>query len=304
VAVVAVIAAINVCRVLASCRDAVMAGAANAHNLRVVDSEYGREHICVVTVLAHVGRLNVRRTFARGFRAVVAVDAVTGDVDVIEVSGQPAGGRVTVVASVAAGDVGWILAGRGKTIMAGATSTRNLRMVDSVCRRKRVGVVTIFADGRSRNVRCVLASSISAIVAVAAISDDIDVIEIGRYPTGRRMAVVAVIATVQVSRVFAGCRDAIMAGAAGANDLRVVNSKHRRPDVRVVAVLAHIACSNVARGLAGCLHTVMAARAVAGDIHVIEICGEPADRRVAVVAVSAARDVSRVFACRRDTVVT
>ncbi len=89
-AVVAGIAAIDVCRVLAGCRDAVMAGAANAHDVRVVDSEYGREHVCVVAVFTDIAGLYVRRALAGRFSAIVAIDAVAGDVDVIEVCGQPA----------------------------------------------------------------------------------------------------------------------------------------------------------------------------------------------------------------------
>ncbi len=76
--------------VLAGCRDAIMAGAATAQNLRVVDCICGRERIGVMAVFADIGGLDVRRAFTGGLGTVVAADAVSGDVGVVEGRGHPA----------------------------------------------------------------------------------------------------------------------------------------------------------------------------------------------------------------------
>jgi len=65
-----------------------------------------------------------------------------------------------------------------------------------------------------------------------------------------------------------------------------------------VAVFADVAGLDVRRGLARCLGTVMAAEAIARDIDVIEVRGHPAGCRMAVIAVVAACNMSRILACR------
>ena len=88
--VVAGVATGDVRRVFAGRRDAVMTGAAGTQHLRVINGEHRREHVGSVAILAHVGRLYMRRAFANGFGAVVAVDAIAGDVHMIEIGWQPA----------------------------------------------------------------------------------------------------------------------------------------------------------------------------------------------------------------------
>ena len=85
------------------------------------------------------------------------------------------------------------------------------------------------------------------------------------------MTVVAGVAAGKVRRVLAGCRDAVVTGATGAQYLGVIDSDYRRPQVRGVAVFADIRRLNVRRSFAGCLGAVMAADAVAGDVQMIEI---------------------------------
>jgi hypothetical protein len=74
------------------------------------------------------------RVFARGIRAVVAADAVTRDIHVIEVRGNPADGRVAVVTVVAARDVGRMFAGRRVAVMAGETGAEHLGVIHHVRR--------------------------------------------------------------------------------------------------------------------------------------------------------------------------
>lgn len=117
------------------------------------------------------------------------------------------------------------------------------------------------------------------------------------------MAVLAVVAAVDMRWVFAGRRHAIMTGTAGAEYLRVIDGKYRGPDVGRVAVLADVAGLYVCRSLARRLDAVVAARAVARDVDVVEVGRQPGDRRMAVVAIVAAGNVGRVLASGRDTVV-
>ena len=79
--------------------------------------------------------------------------------------------------------------------------------------------------------RGAFARRVGAVVTAGTIVDDVGVVKRGGRPRNRGVAVVAVIATVDMRWMFAGRGYAIVAGATGADDLRVINSKHRYPDV-------------------------------------------------------------------------
>jgi len=86
------------------------------------------------------------------------------------------------------------------------------------------------------------------------------------------MAVIAIIAARNMCCMLAGGRDAVVARAAGTDDLGMVNGKNGPKHVGVVAVLADVCGLNVRRALAGCLDTVVAINTVAGNVYMIEIC--------------------------------
>ena len=86
------------------------------------------------------------------------------------------------------------------------------------------------------------------------------------------MAVFAIIAAGDMSRIFSNCYDAVMAGATRANDLSVVYRIGGYPHIRVVAVFANISRLNVRRVFAGGFNTVVTTGAIAGDADMIEIC--------------------------------
>lgn len=83
----------------------------------------------------------------------------------------------------------------------------------------------------------------------------------------------------------------------------MIDGYYRRKHVRGVAVFTHIGCQNMCRVLTDCVRAVVAAKTVSRNVYVIEICRQPGDRAVAVIAVVAARYVSRVFAGGGNTVV-
>jgi hypothetical protein len=145
-AVIAVVTAGDVSRVLAGRRDTVMAGAAGTHHLCVIHGSHWRKHIGVVAVFADIRRLHVCQILASGFDAVVAANAVTRDVHVVKGRRSPAERGVTVVARVVAGDMSWVFAGRDDAIVTGTAGTNYLRVVDGKHRHKHIGVVAVFAD--------------------------------------------------------------------------------------------------------------------------------------------------------------
>ena len=79
------------------------------------------------------------------------------------------------------------------------------------------------------------------------------------------MAVVAVGAAVDVSRMFAGSCDAIVAGCAGADDLGVIDNYHGLPHCSGVAIFTDACRQGVRRALARSIRAVMAVYAVSGD---------------------------------------
>ncbi len=129
-------------------------------------------------------------------------------------------------------------------------------------------------------------------------------VEISRQPARRGVAVVAVGATINVPLVLACRDDAVVAGSAGSDDLRVIDRKDGNPDIRCVAVLADVAGLDVGQVLASGLGAVVAAETIAGDVDVIEVCRHPACRGVAVVAVGATGDMRGVLAGCGEAVVT
>lgn len=124
-----VLGRIEVPRILAGCRRAVVAGGARAKHLVVVHGCHRFPNVGVMTVLANVRRLNVRWAFARRIGAVVTADAVVHDTGVVEVGGYPRDRRMAVVTVVAAGDVRRVLARRRDTVVARATGAKNLCVV-------------------------------------------------------------------------------------------------------------------------------------------------------------------------------
>ena len=172
--------------------------------------------------------------------AVVAAYAIARYVDVIKIRGHPGDSYVAVVASIAARDMCRRLAGCDVAVVAGITSTNYLRVVHHGRRSPKIDAVTIFADRCCRNMRSVLASCIGTVVAARTIADYVCVIEIRRCPGDGCVAIVAVVAAGQMCRVFAGCSYAVMAGAATAQHLSMINAIGWRKRNRVMAVLADI----------------------------------------------------------------
>jgi hypothetical protein len=100
--------------------------------------------------------------------------------------------------------------------------------------------MAVFTDLGRLYVVDILANGVRAVMTAATIVENSVVTENCRQPPGRRVAIVTVRSTRNVSGGFADGCDAIMTRAASAQHLGVINSESRCPDIRVVAVLADV----------------------------------------------------------------
>jgi len=294
----------QMCWVLADGCRTVMTVAATADHLQVIDTSDRRKRDHRVAVLAHIGRLNVGCRFAKRIDIVVATNAVTDDVVVVEVCGDPAVSRVAVVATVAAYNMGGTLAECRRTIVAAIASAEHLQMIDARHdRRKSDDCVTVFTDVRSLNMRCWLADRIHIVVAADAIAANRVVIEICRDPADSGVTVVATIATGNVPWVPAQRSRPIVAAAARAEHLQMIDARNWGEGDDRVAILADTGCRDVCCGPADCIDCIVATCTVADYGIVIEVCWDPAISRMAVVASVAAYDMARVLAERSRPIV-
>lgn len=88
-AVIAGIAARNM-RWMFACRDdAVMTAVAGTDNLGVVNGKDRRKDVGVVAIFANIAAENMCRVLANGVDAVMAVNTLTSDVQMVEVGWQP-----------------------------------------------------------------------------------------------------------------------------------------------------------------------------------------------------------------------
>jgi len=178
---------------------------------------------------------------------------------------------VAIITGIPACQVIQIFAGRGNAIMAGTALTDNLQVIDNVDRREGTRIVAVLANNGGLYVGWVFACCRGSIVTTTAVVEDVRVIEIGWQPGGACVTVVAVGAARDVRGVFTRCRNAVMAGAAFAQHLRVIHRECWCPDVRVVAVLADVRRLYVREVLASGLDAVVAANTVARNVQMIKV---------------------------------
>jgi len=171
---------VEVTLILASRRNAVVARRARTQDLRMVDSDNWRPPYRAVAVLTDIGCLGMCCVLTRCIRAVVATEAIAGDIHVIEVGRYPADCRMAVVAIVTAGDMCRVFAGGNRAVVAGRAATDHLRMVDPVDGCENDVVVAVLAGVRGLNMSLVLAEGLGAVVATETIARDIEVIEVRR----------------------------------------------------------------------------------------------------------------------------
>jgi hypothetical protein len=102
------------------------------------------------------------------------------------------------------------------------------------------------------------------------------VVEAGRDPGIRRVAIITLSIGLDVVLILAGRGRAVMAARTSTEDLRVINPHDGRPAKSIVAILADVGRVDVGGILTGSIDAVMAADTVIDDAAVIKECGNPA----------------------------
>lgn len=179
-AVVTGVTAREMGRVLASRGDAVVTRDTGAHDVRVIDGEHRRKDVRVVAVFTDVIGLNVCQVLTGRIHAIVAVDAISGDAQMIKIGWQPPSRGMAVVTRIPARQMIQVFAGRGNAIMTGTALTDNLHVIDDVDRREGIRIVAVLAYNGGLYVGRVLSGRGGSVVTATAVVEDIRVIEIGR----------------------------------------------------------------------------------------------------------------------------
>lgn len=84
----------------------------------------------------------------------------------------------------------------------------------------------------------------------------------------------------------------------------MVHCRDRNPGVGTVAVLADVGRLHMRRTLAGGVGAIVTTNAIVDDVGVVKVGGSPGDRCMTVIAIDTTRDMSRVLASCRNTVMT
>ena len=258
-------------RVLTGRGDAVMTRTAGAQDVRVIDCEHRRKDISVVAVFTAVTGLDVCRVLAGRIHAVVAVNAISSDVQMIEIGRQPPRRGMAIVTRIFARQMIQVFARRDNAVMAGTARTDYLHVIDNVYRGEGIRIVAVLTNNGCLYVSRVLTCRGGSIVTATAVVEDIRMIEVRRQPGGACVAVVAACAARDMCWIFTGCRNAIVAGAAFAQHLSVINRDCRCPNIRAVAVLADVRRLYVREVFACGFNAVVAANAVAANVNMIKI---------------------------------
>lgn len=295
VAIVAVVAACDMCWVLAGRNDTVVTCGTTAEDLCVIDGHDRVPDRWAVAIFTNVRCLNMHGVFAGRIRTVMAIHAVAHNIHVIEVRRHPGNGGVAVFTVIAARNMCRMFASGSNTVVTGATTAQHLGVVDGDCRRPYRRAMAVLANVRCLNMGRALACCICAVMAGRTVARNIDVIEIRGYPGDCGVTAVAVIAACNVRRMLASCGSAVVTGATAAQYVSVVNSRHGLPMRRGVAVLADIRCLNMCTAFAGGIGAVVAAEAAADDIRVVEYGWHPSCGVMTIVTLIAGNDMVRCF---------
>ena len=209
--IVTIVAARKVRWVLTCCDSAVMAGGAGANDLGMIYRHRWLKERCVMAIFADVASQYVILILPCRIGSIVTTNAVARNVQVIECRWNPAIGRMTVVAGVTACDVRRVLACCRCAVVTGRARTNYLCVIYPIGGREHHRVMAVVASIASRYMVEVFTNRIRTIVTAEAITRDIGVVKVCRYPGCRRMAIITGITTGNVRWIFS-CRNcAVMA---------------------------------------------------------------------------------------------
>ena len=118
---------------------------------------------------------------------------------------------MAVVAVVTTRDMCRMLAGRASSVVTGSAGSQDMCVVNNNCWLERERVVAVFANIARLNVCRALARCGDAVVARNAIAVNTGVVEPGRQPARRAVAVVALVIARNMGSGLSGCLYAVVA---------------------------------------------------------------------------------------------
>ena len=158
--------------------------------------------------------------------------------------------------------------------------------------------MAIFAKVARTDVIVVLAERVCTVMTAKAITRYACMVEIGRQPGDRCMAVIAVIAARNMFRILSERDRAVMAGSASSNDLGVIDGHDRLKESNAVAILANVSRRNMILSFTRSTGSIVATSTIIRNACVVKRCRQPCACRMAIIAVVATGYVRRVFAGR------
>lgn len=114
------------------------------------------------------------------------------------------------------------------------------------------------------------AGRVSTVVTAHTIAGNVDVIEIGRHPGHRAVAVITIVAAHNVRRMLARRDNAIVAGGAAAQNLGVVDCDRRRPHVSRMTIFANGSGQDMCLTFSARIGPVVTGTATANDLRMID----------------------------------
>lgn len=249
-----------------------------------------------------VGR-NMIRCLADGEDTVVTASAIVRDAGVIERRRYKRQGGVAGFAIVRSRKVVGRLADGRHAVVAGCAGAEHVGVVDLRHRTEGESRMAIFADVVRCDVHRALADGADAVVALDAVAGDARMIEPCGYPCKIRVAVLASISARNVVEMLTGSGDAVVAVAAGTEDVGVIDLQHGTEAKGRVAVFADIVGADVADAFADGVDAVVARDAVPRDPNVIEGHCLPRIAQVTAVALVGRRWMIGWLAGSEDSVV-
>jgi len=226
----------------------------------------------------------VRRRFADRIDVVVALEAIAGDVDVIERRGLPRQRRVTRRAIDRRRNVARRLAGCQGAVVATSAAAEHVVVIDHGDRLPRDGAVAVLAYIVGPYVRGGLARDPHVVMARRTTADDPVVAERRRLPRHGAVAGIALGRCREMIGILALCARAVVARRTAALHVTVIDHHDRFKRHRRMARLAHHVGRNVRRVFAGRAHAVVALRTAVNNAGVVEQRGLPCQRRVTLIA--------------------
>lgn len=145
---------------------------------------------------------------------------------------------MTVVASIAAGNVAGILTRGSGAVVTRLAQPEHLQMIDPDDRHPGYRAMTVFTDIGRIDMHRVLAGRGCTVVATETISGHVGMVEASREPGVRAMTVLALVTALRVIRRLTRPAGTVVTTAATADHLRVINTADGTPVGLPMAVLA------------------------------------------------------------------